>query len=342
MVRNSTGNKGQKKAPNNMPSDTKTNGRLFSVFYSIRRDRKLPKDIPQRTLYRLCKILKDKTIIKKTGYATWGIDNVEKAIEFAKNHNLKQYAIKSPFRGVVTPGDFHFTDKRGHRLLLTITTPSLPLEKIKRYLEYKKRGYVQWVSGGNSGRKRHIKCYFGGARFFIYRDHTVVEFNKSFFDEHHIDTQEQAQAHYKAVLDTFEANIGGSIRIGKELLVSASMHFEKVNSDFAKWCFDNGLKIRFTSGDFKYWQDHSGNKDNEEGNKAVLMDDLDKFLSVDMAKKFIDHKQKTGRNWMDDVDRRFDTMSKLLLTKIQMDMPPTPQDIEETKKKHRDLPSYFG
>jgi len=331
---------GRNYMPNYMPSDTKTNGRLFSVFYSIRRDRKLPTDIPKRTLYRLCKILKDKRIIKKTGFGIWDIDNAQEAIKFAENYNSKLYANKSLLSPTLTPKDLAVTDKRGHRLLLVITTPSLPLEKIKKFLEYKKRGNPTWVQGGRAGR--YVRCYFGGAKFNIYRDHTVVEFNKSFFAEHHIETQEQAQAHFKAVLDTFEANIGGSIRIGKKLLVKDSMHFEKVNSEFAKYCFEHNLDIRFTTGDFKYWQDKSGGTMNEEGNKAEIMDNLEQYATIDMLKKVTEHKRRTGKDLLEDMQQNMTTMSKLLLTKIQMDMPPTPQDIEETKKKHKELPSYFG
>ena len=229
-------NSNKKKNLSNLPiSDTQTSDRLFSVFFSIMKDGKVPKDIPNGSIYRYTKILKDKRIIKKIGFGVWGVAEQELATKFRADYYTALSIKKSPGSPPLGQSHFPVTDKRGHRLLLVITTPALDLGKIRAYLDYKSRGYPKWVNGGGAGK--YLKCTFGNAWFSIYRDKVVVEFNKSFFAEHHITTQLLAMAHYKPILTTFEDNVGQSIRIGKELLVKDLMEFEKVNSDYAKYCY---------------------------------------------------------------------------------------------------------
>ena len=339
-------NTNKKMVPKDGASNTKSSGTLFSVYFSIRRDMKLPKDIPSRSLKRYCKILKDKRIIKKTGYATWGIDNAQEAIKFAENHYSKHGANKSLLPATKSPKQVNIhslpvIDKRGHKAIFTITTPKLVLGKLKTYFNYKKRGYAKLVNGGRAGN--FLQLHFQGAIFQIYENHIVIRFNKSFFAEHHIDTQEQAQAHFKAVLSTFERNMPISIRIGKELLVKASMEFEKVNSEFAKYCFEHNLDIRFTSGDFRYWQDKSGGTPNEEGNQADIMDNIEPYATVGWLKKVSEHKRRTGRDWGDDIEKNVSVLTQSVTLMAKVLTPPQPlQDIEETKRKHKELPSYFG
>jgi len=313
-------------------SDTTSDDRLFSVFFSICQDGKVPNDIPRGSIYRYTKILKDKRIIKYKSYGVWEVDNKELATKFRAEHYQKDAINKSLPGATLSPKHFPVTDKRGHRLLLTITTPELVLGKVRKYLDYKGRGNPKWVDGGRAGR--YLKCWFGGAGFSIYGNKVVVEFHKSFYAEHHIDTEVAAQAHFLGVIRTFEDNVGQSIRIGKELLVVASMEFEKVNSDFAKYCFDRGLNIRFTAGDFKYWQDGSGGTRNEEGNKAKTMDALEGVAQVDVMRSIADYAEITGgRNILLDMAKQLNNLTQTLNS---------PSDIVEKRKNHKDLPSYFG
>lgn len=331
----------KKNMPKEYASDTKRLGTLYMVFYSIKQDNKLPGSIPQRTLYRYTKILKERGIVKKLSYGTWIIANPKKAMEFEEKYHKKEYAKKSLLSPSLSPKDFLVTDKRGHRLLLIITTPQLKLQALKKHFDYIKRGNPKWMNGGRAGK--YLRLYFGNAKFNLYKDHTVVEFTKEFYATHHILTQEQAQTHFLAVLDTFENNMPVSIRIGKELHIKDSMHFEKVNSDYAKYCYEKGLKINFTQGDFKYWQDKSKGTCNEEGNNPRIMDILDGIAQVDMMKTVSEYAQITGgRNILLDLSKKVNDLSDIIKPQQQSLNTSKDNNDDEGKGSSSAPSSYIG
>lgn len=320
---------GKNYMPNYMPNDTKMNGRLFSVYFSIKTNGKLPDGLSNRTLYRYTKILKSASIIKKISFGVWAINDHQKAADYEQKYYSKLYAKTTELPHPLTPRQVNKIDKRGHRMVQVITTPKLDLQRLKSHFNYKQRGYAKMVDGGDAGK--YLQLWHGGVLFQLYENKIVVRANKSWCAEHHVTTQNDALAELGLIVETFEKNMPCSIRLGKELRIRHSGEYEKMSSDYAKWCKDRGIIITFTLGDFRYWQDFSNGTANEEGNDAEIMDVLDSVANIEVMKTAGEYARLTGgRNILLD------------LAKQVNDFIPAPLNIKDIKKKHKDLPSYFG
>ena len=306
---------------------------LSNIVESVEKDGGIPNckklDISKSTRLRYIKLLKDANIIQKDNcYALWKIRDKSK-LKF-----LMEILYQKPLINIRVSQKgsriFEWTDKRGHKFQAIIVLPKLICwNYIKKRLKYKGVKFKE-CNGGKAGSYYAFQIH--GCNLALYERKAIIIFLQEAFGETHSINYDSFYQLYQKVIERLEYILGQKLKLGVRYQVTFSGEWEKIDTDFARYCYENGIIVKFrTANGFKYWHDFSGGRCNEEGNNPIIMDDLDPVSNT--FRTVAEHREKTGKNIFDSINQREDKIEADLTELKSMVM-----DIKEMVKQQQHVP----